>query len=136
MDSHLRYLDELILAIQELGFDPKDRKNNDSLISPTIASNEEDAKNCKILNTLMENLQEDSESSIMKNDEVFAKTLEALDSLLTKRPYLLYPPSKLAVGEYKGIVNLMDKFLEVSIVNFDIKHRLWFLRKKLAWHMV
>lgn len=65
MDSHVKYLDELILAIKE------------SRLSSGIGS-----KGSKILTTLIRNLKDGR-----KNDETFDKSMEALDLLLRLNPY-------------------------------------------------
>ncbi|CAR27457.1 hypothetical protein ZYGR_0I07320 [Zygosaccharomyces rouxii] len=65
MDPHVKYLDELILAIKE------------SRLSSSIGP-----KGSKILTTLVRNLKDGK-----KNDETFGKSMEALDLLLRSNPH-------------------------------------------------
>ena len=152
MESHIRYLDELIQAINQ----------NDSRVSSTqstqsssvTASNEkypppiptgDDSKSLKIAKTLVNNLKDPQRAKLLQNDTIFAKTMEALDLLIRSKPYLLIsrtfeidpgiPSKKYGLGNNEspmGIVILLRNFLHISILNFDSMHRLWFIRRKIG----
>ncbi|CCF60493.1 hypothetical protein KAFR_0K01390 [Kazachstania africana CBS 2517] len=110
MDSHLSYLDELTLAIKE------SRLNSDSNF----------AKNLKLLNTLLQNLQDLDRINLWSNDAIFAKTLDTLDLLLKCNTYLLF--SKDSVG----IISLWDSMLNIGCINRNSIDRLWFIRRKIS----
>lgn len=126
MDSHVRYLDELKLAIKE-----------SRLIQPFAAdgghSNEngetsnDDLKSLKILNTMIRNLRNAERNDIMENNRIFASSVEVLDLLIRSKPYLLKQ------SENKGdLTTLVSDLLDISILNYMVPHRMWFLRRKLG----
>lgn len=97
MDPHVKYLDELILAIKE-----------------SRLSSANDPKVSKILATLIRNLKDPR-----RNDDMFAKSMEALDLLLKSKPH-------------QEIDAILAEFLDVSVAHYSSLHRVWFIRKSLG----
>ncbi|CCH61863.1 hypothetical protein TBLA_0F03250 [Henningerozyma blattae CBS 6284] len=127
METHLKYLEELSLAIK----DSIKRQENEDPISdtnqfPPYKSNENgmgDSKSLKVLNTLLASLKDTRPlNPLNKNDEVFAKCLQVIDLLFQSRPYLIY----------KMIISFCNEILDISLLNFDNIHRLWLLRLKIG----
>ncbi|CCD22813.1 protein kinase MEC1 NDAI_0A06590 [Naumovozyma dairenensis CBS 421] len=127
MESHIRYLDELILAIEGTEFITKDEYFT---YPPNINLND-DTKYIKIIKTLLKNLKESPDTSSMINDKVFSKSIIVLDILFQKKPYLLVC-SDLLDKNLLTIISLIDEFLIVSNLNYAIRHRQWFIRKKVG----
>ena len=150
MESHIRYLDELIQAIS----DSRVSSTQSTQSSSVTASNDkypppiptgDDSKSLKIAKTLVNNLKDPQRTKLLQNDTIFAKTMEALDLLIRSKPYLLIirtlgidpgvPSKKYGLGDNEsplGIVVLLRNFLHISILNFDSMHRLWFIRRKVG----
>ncbi|KOH00454.1 protein kinase MEC1 [Saccharomyces eubayanus] len=128
MESHVKYLDELIMAIKDLnsGMGPQVQIKKVPVDPP---SSQEYAKSLKILNTLVRNLKDQRRNNIMKNDTIFAKSVSALALLLEYNPFLL------VIKDSNGsleIQKLIDDFLGISVLNYDTHHRIWFMRRKLG----
>ena len=140
MESHIRYLDELINAIKDSrllnsGTDVSSKDNNGDLM--IISPENGDPKSLRILNTLLRNLKDvKGRNSLMKNDTVFAKSIEALDLLLRCKPFLLSSHLLIGSSGYSdlGIISLINEFLDISVTNYyhDKIHRTWFIRRKLS----
>lgn len=88
MESHVKYLDELILAIKDLN-SGVDSKVQIKKVPTDPSSSQEYAKSLKILNTLIRNLKDQRRNNIMKNDTIFSKTVSALALLLEYNPSCL-----------------------------------------------
>lgn len=128
MESHVKYLDELILAIKDLN-SGVDSKVQIKKVPTDPSSSQEYAKSLKILNTLIRNLKDQRRNNIMKNDTIFSKTVSALALLLEYNPFLLV--MKDSNGNFE-IQRLIDDFLNISVLNYDNYHRIWFMRRKLG----
>lgn len=128
MESHIKYLDELIMAIKDLnsGVGPQVQIKKVPVDPP---SSQEYAKSLKILNTLVRNLKDQRRNNIMKNDTIFAKSVSALALLLEYNPFLLVIKDSNGCLE---IQKLIDDFLVISVLNCDTHHRIWFMRRKLG----
>lgn len=98
MDPHVKYLDELILAIKE-----------------SRLSGGNDPKVSKILATLIRNLKDPR-----RNDDMFAKSMEALDLLLRSRPH-------------REIEAIFAEFVDVCVAHYASLQRVWLVKRKLGW---
>ena len=139
MEQHSKYLDELIVAIKEsrlTSFDaksvPEHSLTNDVPIQKTL---DKDPKSLKVLLTLLNNLKDENKKKYIANDDIFGKTVQALDLLISSRPFLLVSqvPVTYSTDEtVLGLKRIIKDILLVGIHYYDIPHRLWFLRRKLG----
>lgn len=126
MDSHVKYLDELKLAIKEAPLlqsaaaDVGGSNNNNGMSS-------DDLKSVKIMTAMVRNLKDSQRNNMLKNDTIFAKSVQVLDLLIRSKPYLLQLSEKKV-----DIMVLARDFLEISVINHLVPHRLWFLRRNLG----
>lgn len=131
MESHIRYLDELILAIRE----SKLSDSNSVLEIPTQIDN----KSLKIIDTLINQLTDTQRDSFWKNDTIFSKSIEALNLLIMSDPSILIHNldnggENINDGEF-GIIKITKDILDICLLNYETPHRLWFLRRKLGnWY--
>lgn len=139
METHAKYLDELIGAIKEsrlTSFDSNSASENNSVTNlPIQRSLDEDPKSLKVLLTLLTNLKDYHKRKYLKNDIIFGKTIQALDLLLSSRPFLLIaeiPTSSTKEENILGIKRIINDMLQVGINNYSNPQRIWFIRKKLA----
>ncbi|EDO16759.1 hypothetical protein Kpol_526p12 [Vanderwaltozyma polyspora DSM 70294] len=142
MDSHIKYLDELINAIKGFRTVTEGSENvqeyTKNLPLLKIPDNGY-SKSVKIINTLLRNLYDcERKDSLMRNDIIFAKSIEALDLLICSNPFILSNFLQLGINNGEppklGIISLFDQLLEISISHYDIDphHRIWFIRKKIS----
>lgn len=127
MESHTKYLDELKDAIKEsriphsgCGTDEFDREGD-------IRVDEDESKSLKILKTMIRNLKDPQRNGMMKNNTVFAKSVQVIDALIQSRPNLL-----LQHNGSTDLTTLISDMLDISVINYEQAHRMWFLRKKLG----
>ncbi|CAL9732411.1 serine/threonine-protein kinase Mec1p [Monosporozyma unispora] len=139
MEAHAKYLDELIGAIKEFrltSFDSTSVAQNNSITNlPIQRSLDEDPKSLKVLSTLLANLKDSHKRKYLRNDSIFGKTIQALDLLLSSRPFLLVadiPTSSTNEETILGIKRIINNILQVTINNYNNAHRIWFLKKKLG----
>ncbi|CCK68571.1 protein kinase MEC1 KNAG_0B01240 [Huiozyma naganishii CBS 8797] len=139
MDSRVKYLDELILHINEsrlVSFDNVDQNDSDEDLKN---SNSVWSKSLRVLETLMKILLGGGIAEPHRvnqlNDTIFAKTVEALNALIKTNPSILSDRRAFSDSERQlGIVKLMDDVLHASLLYREDQHRLWYLREKLgAW---
>lgn len=139
MEQHSKYLDELIIAIKEsrlTSFDSKNVSGNDLVNNiPIQKSLDEDPKSLKVLLTLLSNLKDENKKKYIVHDNIFGKTIQALDLLISSRPFLLVSEVPVTYGTDEtvlGVKRIIKDILLVGMNYYDIPHRLWFLRKHLG----
>lgn len=127
--SHLKYLDELILAIKSSKINPGYSQSSTGSASysdfPPPIPNDGDPKGLKVLKTLIKNLHDPN-----LLPEIFSKAIEALDLLIQSKPYLL----QIIIDNSTtcGIEWLVERFKDIAVINWDKITYLWLLRRKLA----
>lgn len=122
MNTHVKYLEELIAAIKSEGL--KNRNSNGFLEHfPPCGPLEDDIKSLKVMKILIRNLVNTNVSG-----QIFGKTLVSFDLLIKEKSYLL--TSKLE-GQL-GIIWIFNQFLEIALQNFDKKKYLWLLNRKIC----
>lgn len=123
----MKYLDELILAIRESRLDQPGVDGYPRSIQVAVPLNGNNLKSLKILTTLLRNLNDSQRINLMKNDTIFAKTIDALDLLLRSNPYLFIFSEKRI-----DITSIMEEFLILSTSNYENCYRMWFIRRKVG----
>ncbi|SCV04485.1 LANO_0G10484g1_1 [Lachancea nothofagi CBS 11611] len=123
MESRVKYLDELILAIKSSA---EENVTFDSF--PPRSSMTTDLKSMKVIDILLKNLVTPRLSS-----SIFARSLEALDLLLRRKPYLLF----LSMGvpdktEEVGIIWILTQFIKVSCIQWGSPTFLWTVKQKIG----
>lgn len=127
MDSRVKFLDELILAIRSSSSpEPTGSQgptHNDSF--PLAAPHAGDPKATKVLKTLVKNLHE-----ARSPPDIFYKSIEALDMLIQMKPYILHIPVA-GVSDEVGIIWLLSKLHDISCIHWERNSYLWVIRRKL-----
>lgn len=128
MEAHVKYLDELKVAIKESRLVHSQADTNSSKSTQVFQpSNQDDPKSVKILTTLIKNLKDTQRNDMMNNDTVFAKSIEALDLLLRLKPFLL-----ICSDRKTDITFIIDEFISIAMLNYNTPHRMWFIRRKVG----
>lgn len=128
MESHIKYLDELKEAINESRLPISGAKTDDFDGSSGTRVDEDDIKSLKILRTMVRNLKDPQRNDMMRNNTVFSKSVQVMDSLIKSRPNLL----QRRFDKNSNLTILISDLLDISVINYTQTHRLWFLRKKLG----
>ncbi|QLQ78832.1 hypothetical protein HG537_0B01800 [Torulaspora globosa] len=129
MESHIKYLDELKEAINGSRI-PLSGSGTDEFSSGSSTRVEEDEGRevpVKILTTMIRNLKNPQKNDMMKNNAVFAKSIQVMDALIRSRPGLLV--------QRNGNVDLgtlISDLVDISVINYEQTHRMWFIRRKLG----
>lgn len=125
MESQVRYLDELVIAVRE----SKKRTDHTSVGTAIFQEAEVDVKCLQIVHTLLRNINDINNET---PDIIFHKSLTALDITLSTQPYLLSVPSELHHGENILLVELINSLLKLAQRCYPNIHRLWFIRNKIG----
>ncbi|SCU97233.1 LAFA_0G10462g1_1 [Lachancea sp. 'fantastica'] len=121
MESRVKYLNELMLAIRGLTDDSTkvDLFARDALMTS-------DPKALKIISILLQNL---SSSSVPT--DVFSKSLQALDLLLRKKPHLLICSLDSDGGSHNaGILWLLNNFVNIACTHWEQPAYQWLIKRK------
>ncbi|CUS22014.1 LAQU0S04e06194g1_1 [Lachancea quebecensis] len=121
MESRVKYLDELIVAIKT----SRDDESPNQAFPPEPPING-DHKSSKVVATLLKNLKSAGVPS-----SVFVRSLEALDLLFQSKTYLLFGKVEASSSE-AGIIWLLKQILEVSNTHWESTHYKWLLKQKVA----
>lgn len=139
MEQYSKYLDELIIAIKEsrlTSFDSKNVSENNLMNNVSIQKSlDKDPKSLKVLLTLLSNLKDENKKKYIVNDNIFGKIVQALDLLISSRPFLLVSEVPITYSTNEtilGIKRIIKDVLFVGMSYYDVPHRLWFLRKHLG----
>ncbi|CEP61553.1 protein kinase MEC1 LALA0_S03e05446g [Lachancea lanzarotensis] len=120
MESRVKYLNELMLAIRGL---TDDSAKIDLFAQDTPLTS--DPKALKIVNILVQNL-----SSSPISTDVFSKSLRALDLLLRKKPHLLSCP--LDSSNSPGILWLLNHFISIACIHWDHPAYQWSIKRNIG----
>ncbi|CAR24248.1 protein kinase MEC1 [Lachancea thermotolerans CBS 6340] len=121
MESRVKYLDELVLAIKT----SRDEESPNQVFPPEPPTNG-DHKSFKVVVTLLKNLKSPGVPS-----SVFVRSLEALDLLFQSKTYLLLGAVETGSTE-SGLIWLLKQILEVSTTHWESVHYKWLLKQKVA----
>ena len=133
METHISYLDELILAVKRKSI--SNSKNNEF---PTKIPEDGDSESIALIEMVVNKLTSMHRNDALNSGELFSKSLKLMDLLLTSKPYLLIhkglktSSTNDSSDDKIGIVRLLGMFLQLSVLNINNPHRIWLIRKKVG----